>query len=97
MGVTTLRDSLRAVAPHGIVCNTGILGNSWVLDHFEPLADIPSTVKLTVYTSDGINRTSASVALQHIVEGVEQKHYEPHIDRIFLFDQIRRASLHGRE
>jgi NADPH:quinone reductase len=35
----------------GIVCNTGILGNAWVLERFEPLEAIPSTVRLTTYHS----------------------------------------------
>lgn len=97
VGSTTLRDSLQAVAPHGTVCNSGILGNSWVVDHFEPLVDIPSMVRLTVYTSDGISRTSVGTVLQHIVEGVEQKHYDPHIDRIFPFDQIVEAHRYMEE
>jgi len=97
VGVTTLRDSLKAVATRGIVCNSGILGNSWILDRFEPLVDIPSTVRLTVYTSDNIVAASASAALQHIVEGVEQKRYDAHIDRIFHFHQIVEAHRYMEE
>ena len=97
VGVTTLRDSLKAVAPHGTVCNSGILGNSWVIDHFEPLVDIPSSVKLTVYTSDNIVRATASAPLQSIVEGVEQKHYDAHSDRVFPFDQIVEAHRYMEE
>lgn len=97
VGVTTLRDSLKTVAPHGIVCNSGILGNSWILDRFEPLVDIPSTVRLTAYTSDTLVGASARAALQHIVEGVEQKHYDAHIDRIFPFHQIVEAHRYMEE
>jgi NADPH:quinone reductase len=96
VGVTTLRDSLQVVAPHGTVCNSGILGNSWLFDRFEPLVDIPSTVKLTAYTSDSLG-TSATAALQPIVEGVEQKRYAPHIDRIFPFDHIVEAHRYMEE
>jgi NADPH:quinone reductase len=97
VGATTLRDSLKAVAPRGIVCNSGILGNAWILDRFEPIVDIPSTVRLTVYTSDDIVSTSASAALQHIVEGIEQKRYDTHIDRIFHFHQIVEAHRYMEE
>lgn len=97
VGATTLRDSLKAVAPHGTVCDSGILGNSWVIDHFEPLADIPSSVKLTVYTSENIRRATASTALQHIVESIEQKHYDAHLDRVFPFDQIVEAHSYMEE
>ena len=34
--------------PRGVVCHTGLLGNVWVMDRFEPLEDIPSTVRLTI-------------------------------------------------
>lgn len=97
VGVTTLRDSLKAVAPHGIVCNSGILGNSWILEKFEPLVDIPSSVRLTVYTSENITGPSAHAALQNIVEGVEQKHYDAHIDRVFPFHQIVEAHRYMEE
>jgi NADPH:quinone reductase len=98
VGVATLRDSLRAVAAHGIVCNSGILGNSWILDHFEPLAEIPSTVRLTVYSSSNIVAASpSSAALQHIVEGVEHGRYDAHIDRIFHFHQIVEAHRYMEE
>jgi NADPH:quinone reductase-like Zn-dependent oxidoreductase len=41
VGVTSLRDSLKAVAPRGVVCNSESLGHSWIFDRFEPLVDIP--------------------------------------------------------
>ena len=44
VGTVTLLDSLRAVRPRGVLCNTGILGNAWLMERFEPLEDIPSTV-----------------------------------------------------
>ncbi len=97
VGVTTLRDSLKAVAARGIVCNSGILGNSWILDRFEPLVDIPSTVRLTIYTSETIVGASVSAALQHIVKGVEEKRYDAHIDRIFHFHQIVEAHRYMEE
>ncbi len=97
VGVTTLRDSLKAVATRGIVCNSGILGNAWVIDHFEPLMDIPSTVRLTIYTSETLVGNSARAALQQIVEGVEQKRYDAHIDRIFDFHNIVEAHRYMEE
>lgn len=51
VGVTTLDDSLRCVAPGGTVCMTGIAGNKWTFDQFTPMASIPTSVKLTTYTS----------------------------------------------
>lgn len=47
IGTTTLRDSLQCVEDQGIVCMTGIVGNSWAFkDEFAPMDSIPSTVSL---------------------------------------------------
>ena len=62
--------SMQAAAPKGIVCNTGILGNEWIIKNFEPLVDIPSTVKLTVYNSETVTAANRTKALEHVVEGV---------------------------
>ncbi len=40
----------------------------------------------------GLNRS-----LQHIVEGIEQKRYDTHIDRIFPFHQIVEAHRYMEE
>ncbi len=39
VGTTTLKDSLHCARHKGIVCMTGILGNSWALQQFEPMGD----------------------------------------------------------
>ena len=52
VGTTTLKDSLKCIGPRGVVCMTGILGNSWTMDDFTPMGDIPSTGRLTVYMGD---------------------------------------------
>ena len=91
VGVATLLDSLRATAPKGIVCNTGILGNAWVFDTFEPMAVIPSTVKLTTYSSETVNAANATEALQEIVDRVAAGGYGIHLDRVFKFEEIVEA------
>lgn len=91
IGTVTLLDSLQAVAPKGIVCMTGILGNAWVLQEFDPMVAIPSTVRLTHYGSGTINAANDTKILQHIVEGVETGRYKVSIDRVFHFDEIVEA------
>jgi len=88
VGTVTLLDSLRAVAPRGIVCNTGILGNAWVLERFEPLEDIPSTVKLTSYGSDTTSAARSTAALQEIVDGVAAGRVRANLHRRFAFHEI---------
>ena len=87
----TLLDSLQATAKKGVVSMTGILGNEWAIANFEPFMHIPSSVKLTTYQSETLNISTASVALQDYVTGVEQGKYEVRIDRVFAFDEIVEA------
>jgi NADPH:quinone reductase-like Zn-dependent oxidoreductase len=91
VGTVTLLDSLRAVRPRGVVCNTGILGNAWVLESFEPLEDIPSTVRLTTYQSGTTSAERSTGALQEIVDGVAAGRYSANLQRRFRFDEIVEA------
>jgi NADPH:quinone reductase-like Zn-dependent oxidoreductase len=88
VGPVTLLDSLRAVRPSGVVCHTGLLGNVWVMERFEPLQDIPSTVKLTTYDSVTTSADRSTVALQEIVDGVAAGRYRANVQRRFRFDEI---------
>jgi NADPH:quinone reductase-like Zn-dependent oxidoreductase len=88
VGPVTLLDSLRAARPRGVVCHTGLLGNVWVLDRFEPLEDIPSTVRLTTYHSGTTSAERSTAALQAIVDGVAAGRYRPNVERVFRFGEI---------
>ncbi len=91
VGTSTLLDSLRCVRERGIVCNTGILGNAWTLERFEPLEDIPSTVRLTVYDSATTSAERSTAALQEIVDGVAAGRYRPNLQRRFSIDEVADA------
>jgi NADPH:quinone reductase-like Zn-dependent oxidoreductase len=97
IGTVTLLDSLQAVAPKGIVCMTGILGNAWTLQEFEPMVAIPSTVRLTHYGSGTIKAANYTEVLQHIVESVEAGRYKVSIDHVFRFDEIVEAHRYMEE
>ena len=88
IGPVTLLDSLRAVRRRGIVCHTGLLGNVWIMERFEPLEDIPSTVKLTTYGSSTTSAERSTAALQEIVDGVATGRYRANIEQRFRFDEI---------
>lgn len=50
VGTTTLNDSLQCVKKGGVVCMTGIVGNKWTLDDWNPMEAIGSGVYLTGYS-----------------------------------------------
>jgi NADPH:quinone reductase len=97
IGTVTLMDSLRTVRQRGVVCMSGLLGNAWTLHEFEPLAMMPSTVRLTIYTSETITTTSGTPALQHIVDGVAAGRYRPNLHKVFRLDEIAAAHRYMEE
>ena len=86
VGAVTLRDSLACAAPRGIVCMTGIVGGSWVIESFEPMVDIPHTVRLTIYSGD--TGDVAAMPLQAFLDALAAGRTEVRIDRVFGFDEI---------
>jgi NADPH:quinone reductase-like Zn-dependent oxidoreductase len=89
IGAATLRDSLLIMAPKGVLCYMGFLGEQASVDQFQLLADIPSSVRLTVYASrPTINAANCTEPLQHIVDGVASGRYRANLDRVFPFDEI---------
>lgn len=89
VGTVTLKDSLRCARTGGVVCMTGILGNAWALDGFQPMGDIPTGVRLTSY-SGGAGDTSRG-ALQAFVDAVEAGTTALRIDRTFELHQLADA------
>jgi NADPH:quinone reductase-like Zn-dependent oxidoreductase len=91
VGGTALLDALKAVVPGGIVCATGLLGGTWVIDHFEPMGEIPTGVKLTTFGSAVIEGERWVEALQEIVDLVEEGRVHGNLDRAYPLDEIAAA------
>lgn len=89
VGTETLTDSLQCIRPGGIVCMTGILGNSWTMNAFTPMGDIPSLGYLTVYMGEASDLTNE--LLQDFIDSVTAGTIKLHIDRLFGLDQIVEA------
>jgi NADPH:quinone reductase-like Zn-dependent oxidoreductase len=71
IGTTTLKDSLRCSKQGGIVCMTGIVGNQWSMQEFEPMEAIPTAVYLTSYAGDteDFMRTPLNQLAQQVADG----------------------------
>lgn len=89
VGTETLKDSLQCIRPKGVVCMTGILGNSWTMDAFTPMGDIPSLGRLTVYMGEASDLTHE--LLQDFVNSVKAGTIRLNIDRTFRLDQVAEA------
>lgn len=89
IGTRTLKDSLKCIAPKGMVCMTGILGNEWTMKEFTPMGDIPSLGRLTVYMGDSKNLSKE--LLQAFIDEVAKETIRLNIDRVYQLDQVAEA------
>jgi NADPH:quinone reductase-like Zn-dependent oxidoreductase len=89
VGTTTLLDSLRCAKPGGIVCVSGIVGNQWTLDAFEPMVAIPTTVCLTSYSGDASDLMATP--LSELAAQVEVGQLKIPIGRVFRLGEIVEA------
>jgi NADPH:quinone reductase-like Zn-dependent oxidoreductase len=89
VGTTTLIDSLHCAEPHGIVCLTGMVGNKWTLDKFDPMMAIPTAVYLTTY--DGEPEDFMAMPLQELVDDIAAGTLPVHVGKVFRLDQIVEA------
>jgi NADPH:quinone reductase-like Zn-dependent oxidoreductase len=71
IGVTTLEDSMKSVREAGVVCMTGIVGNKWSFEDFNPMERIPKAVYLTSYSGgpDDFMRTPLDKLVQEMIQG----------------------------
>ncbi len=87
IGPKTLRDSLLTVSHPGYVCNTGILGNVFTIDHFDPIKYIPNGVLLSGFFSNYPTQEVISAMFQLI----SSKHIKPLYSKVFKLNEIAEA------
>lgn len=87
IGASTLMESLRVTALHGIVSHTGLLGNVFTLKDFDPIKDIPSGVYLTGFYS---NRPSQE-QIDGMMKLIEKGGIRPVIAEKFRLEDIAKA------
>ena len=84
----TIMDCIQCCRPRGIVGMVGILGDQWNYNFFPWM---PSTVRLSLYSLETLEKNYATPVLQQIVQKVESGAYKPNIDRIFSFEELPEA------
>ena len=89
IGASTLYESLRLTAWHGIVCHTGLLGGVYGLKNFDPIKDIPSGVYLTGFYSN--NPTPCQISDMMLL--IEKCGIHPVIAEKFTLHDMSNAHL----
>ncbi|GAQ84231.1 zinc-binding oxidoreductase [Klebsormidium nitens] len=89
VGTTTLKDSLKCVKQHGIVCMTGIVGNKWTLDNFAPMEAIPTASYLTAYAGEADDFMLTPLA--ELAEQIASGKLHVQIGKTFKLEEIVEA------
>jgi NADPH:quinone reductase-like Zn-dependent oxidoreductase len=87
IGASTLLESLKLAARHGIVCHTGVLGKKASLHVFDPIKDIPNGVYLTGFFSNYPTQKTID-ALFHLIR---THSLHPVVAKIFPLEAIAEA------
>ena len=84
VGPATLRDSFSRINEHGIVCNTGQLGNIWYVNDFDPIVEIKNNSYLTAFYSGNVSQTKLDAMFDYI----RQFNVKILIERVFTLEQV---------
>ena len=87
IGPKTLRDSLLTVSHSGYVCSTGILGNVFTVQQFDPIKYIPNGVFLTGFFSN----FPTQEAIDGIFSLISKADIKPLYSKVFSLDEIVEA------
>ena len=87
IGPATLQDSLRYVSHPGYVCDTGILGNKFTIERFDPIKMIPNGVFLTGFFSN----FPTQEAIDGILRLLEASNQKPLYSKVFKLEEIAQA------
>ena len=89
IGTTTLDDSLLCLKEGGIVCMSGIVGNKWTLDNWNPMEHIPAGSFLTSY-SGGVPEF-LETPLTELAMQISKGTLPLQIGKVFKFEEIVEA------
>ena len=89
VGVQTMEDSMKCLKQGGICCLTGIVGGTWIVKDWNPMAGIPMATCLTWY--GGGTPQFMSMPFQKLVEQVEKGELRVPIGKVFKLEEIVEA------
>ena len=87
VGPATLRDSFSHINEHGIVCNTGQLGNIWYVNNFDPIIELKNNSYLTAFNSGNVSQAKLDAMFDYI----RQFNVKILIERVFTLEQVPEA------
>ena len=71
------------------MCMTGLVGNKWSFDNFEPMQMIPTAVCLTIYA--GESQDFMRMPFQELLDQITSGELRVQIGKVFHLEQIVEA------
>ena len=87
VGPATLRDSFSHINEHGVVCNTGQLGDLWYVNNFDPIIELKNNSYLTAFYSGNVSQAKLDAMFDYI----RQFNVKILIERVFALEQVPEA------
>jgi len=95
LGNSTLLDSFRPVRPKGAVCVAGFLGGLMPIEKFQPIFEIPNSIRLsTLASAFSFGQKGfefSQIPLQKIITDIEEKRIPNILRKTFRAEDIREA------
>lgn len=87
IGPKVIKNSIQHLKEYGIICNTGLLGESWYLEKFDPIEELKNNIYLTTFYSGNVTEEKLKEMFEYI------KHYKIRSipEKIFSLDKIQEA------
>lgn len=89
VGAKTVYDTMQCMKQGGVVCVTGILGNVFALNHFDPIKHIPNGVYLTGFHSNWPTQE----VMNDIFSFIKEHQLQPKVGAVYSFENIREACM----
>lgn len=87
IGPKVIKNSIQHLKEYGIICNTGLLGESWYLEKFDPIEELKNNIYLTTFYSGNVTEEKLKEMFEYI------KYYKIRSipEKIFSLDKIQEA------
>ena len=85
VGPKTVVESMKYLRTGGICCSTGILGDIYTLNDFDPIKDIPNGCYLTGFYSNYPNQET----IDKIMTFIEEHNIIPEIGKVYSFMDVK--------
>lgn len=87
VGPRTIKDTIRCSAEGAIICLTGLLGDQWYLEEFDPIMDLPANGYLTSFYSGNVDQEH----IEELIHFVDRYDVDLTPGKVFRLEEVQQA------